>query len=234
MKILCVHVQYPPAAREQRRNHVLEAASAGTQVEFREIQGELFKLAGNTELIRNITAPQVVEAAKEAERLGFDAVLPYGGLDLGVDAARCYVDIPVVGMGRSGLSLAANMTSRIAVMVYGVTSIPAIRKFVRETGLGDFVVVIEPVDVRVPDMLPGNAAFRDALLAAGRRVAREEGAEAIVPLGTSFLPTNAFAAEMSAAAGIPFINCVAAGLKAAETMVAMGLRNSRLAYPRAG
>ena len=64
MKIMVVHVQYPPAALAQRQKHVLECASPGTEIVFSEIQGELFKLTGNTELLRMLTGPQVVEKAK--------------------------------------------------------------------------------------------------------------------------------------------------------------------------
>jgi len=234
MKIMVVHVQYPPQGLEQRHRHVLDAASPGTEIVFSEIKGELFKLAGNTELLRMLAGPQVVEKAKEAQDLGFDAVVPYGGLDLGVDAARCYVDIPVVGMGRSGLAMAANLASRIAVIVYGVTSVPAIRKFIRETGLGDFVVAVEPVDIKLNDMTPDNETFRQSLAEAGRRIVKEHSAEIIVPLGTSFLPACKFATEIGKEVGVPFVNCVAAGLKTAEMLVNLGLQHSRKAYPAAG
>ena len=88
MKIKVVHVEYPPAALKQRQQHVLEGASPGTEISFSEIKGELFKLTGNTELLRMLTGPQVLEKAREAQTEGCDAVVPYGGLDLGVDVAR--------------------------------------------------------------------------------------------------------------------------------------------------
>lgn len=234
MKIMVVHVQYPPAALQQRQQHVLDAALPGTEIEFSEITGELFNLTGNTELLRMLTGPQVVEKAREAERRGFDAVVPYGGLDLGVDAARCYVDIPVVGMGRSGLCMAANLANRIAVIVYGNSSVPAIWKLVREAGFSDFVCAVERVNLHVKDMTPDNIRFRQVLVEESRRIVSDRKAEIIVPLGTSFLPTRAFASGVSTEVGVPFINCVAAGVKTAEMLVSMGLKNSRKAYPSGG
>jgi allantoin racemase len=234
MKIKVVHVEYPPAALKQRQQHVLEGASPGTEISFSEIKGELFKLTGNTELLRMLTGPQVLEKAREAQAEGCDAVLPYGGLDLGVDVARHYVDIPVIGMGRSGLSIAANMATRIGVILYRNSSVPAIRKLVREFGFASQVCAIERFDLHVTEMVPDNAAFKRKVIEEGRRLVREQHVEVIVPLGTSFLPTNAFAAEVSAEVGVPFINCVTAGVKMAEVAVRMGLRVSRVAYPAGG
>lgn len=52
-----------------------------------------------------LAGPRVVEEAIEAEKKGFDAVVPYGNLDLGVDAARSQADNQVVGMDRSGFCM---------------------------------------------------------------------------------------------------------------------------------
>jgi allantoin racemase len=234
MKIMVVHVEYPPQALKQRQAHVLESASPGTEVVFSEIKGELFKLTGNTELLRLLTGPQVVEKAKQAQAQGCDAVLPYGGLDLGVDAARHYVDIPVVGMGRSGLAIASSMATRVGVILYRNSSVPAIRKLVREIGFESAVCTVERLDLHVTEMVPDNAEFKRKVIEEGRRMVRESAVEAIVHLGTSFLPTNAFAAEVSQEVGVPFINCVAAGMKMAEVQVGLRLRNSRVAYPTGG
>lgn len=231
MKIMVVHVQYPPAARDQRRQHVLDCVSPGTQIEFSEITGELFKLTGNTELIRMLTGPQVVEKAKEAERLGLDAVVPYGGLDLGVDVARYYVDIPVVGMGRSGLALAANLANRAAIIVYENSSTPAIWKLVRETGFTGFVCAVERINLHVKEMTPDNPKFKRTLIEESKRIVDAQNAEIIVPFGTSFLTSLAFTSEISREVGVPFVDCVAAGLRTAEMLVGMGMKNSRRAYP---
>jgi len=234
MKLMVVHAQYSAPALQQRQQHVLEVASSRTNIEFSEISGELFKLTGNTELLRMLAGTQVVEKAKEAERRGFDGVVPFGGLDLGVDAARSYVDIPVVGMGRSGLCVATNLATRIAVIVYGNSNVPAIRKLIREMGFADFVCTVTRVNLHIREMTLDNPRFRRVLVEQGRQLVSDHDAEAIVPLGTSFLPTNAFARDLSAEVGVPFVNCVAAGVKTAEMLIEMGLTNSRRAYPLDG
>lgn len=234
MKLMVVHAQYSAPALQQRQQHVLEVASSGTRIEFSEISGELFKLTGNTEVLRMLAGTQVVEKAKEAERRGFDAVVPFGGLDLGVDAARSYVDIPVVGMGRSGLCIAANLATRIAVIVYGNSNVPAVRKLIREVGFADFVCTVTRVNLHIREMTPDNSRFRQVLVDESKRIVSNHNVEVIVPLGTSFLPTNAFAREVSAEVGVPFVNCVAAGVKTAEMLIGMGLKNSRKAYPLDG
>ena len=233
MKLLVVHGQYTPAELELRRKHVLAAASPETVVEFTEVRGDVFQLSHNAdnEILGMLAGPQVVEKAIEAQKLGYDAVIPYGTLDLGVDAARCHVDIPVVGMGRSGFCVAANMATRIAVIIYQSTMIPNTWKFIREINLQNFVTSIRAVDVSLKDLTAEEDLLQKRLVELGRRAVLEEDAEVIVPRGVSMVPNHSSPHELSEQVGIPVISCVAAGIKTAEMLASMRLHNSRKAYP---
>lgn len=233
MKIMVIHGQYPRAEVELRRKHVLAAASQGTEIEFAEIKGDIFGLSHNadTELLSMLAGPQIVEMAKEAQKRGFDAVVPYGGLDIAVDAARYQVDIPVVGMGRSGLCIAANMATRFCAIVYQNHAIPGAWKFIRQIGFKEFVTSVRSVDISLKDMTAQGNLLKERLFELGRRVVLEEGAEALVMKGVSIVPNYCSAEELSKEVNVPVINCVAAGIKMAEMLVNMELRNSRKAYP---
>jgi allantoin racemase len=234
MKIMLVHGQYVQEERDSRRNLVLSAASPETEIEFEEIKGDVFRLSHNAdnELLIMLAGPQVVEKAMEAEKRGFDAVVPYGTLDLGVDAARCLVDIPVVGMGRSGFCLAANMATRIGVLVYQSTMIPNTRKFLREIGMNNFVTSIKAVDIPVGEMRAKDDVLKERIFEAGKQLVSEGDAEVIVPRGVSMIPHHCSVAELTKESGVPVIDCVSAGIKLAEVQAGMRLRNSRKAYPR--
>lgn len=234
MKLMVIHGQYPPEELEPRRRLVLQAASPGTEIEYSEIVGDIFKLSHNAddELLCMLAGPQVVEKAREAQNLGFDAVIFYGTLDIGVDAARSQVDIPVVGMGRSGFCIAANLATRISVIVYQSTMIPNAWKFIREIGLKDFVTSVRAVDIAVKDLAAEEKAFKEALIKLGRIAVKEEDAEIIVPRGISMVPYHFSAEEISSEVGVPVMDCVVAGIKTAEMLVNMGMKNSRKAYPR--
>jgi len=233
MKLLVIHGQYEKAEKELRFKHVVAAASLGTKIEFEEIKGDVFRFTRNAdnEMLIMMAGPQVVEKAKEAQASGYDAVIPYGTLDIGVDAARYQVDIPVVGMGRSGFCLAANIATRIAVFVYQRTMIPNTRKFIREIGMTNFVTSIRAIDIPLGEMTDQREVLKKRLIKLGKQVILDEDAEIILPRGVTMVPNHLSAKELSLKVGVPVIDCVAASIKTAEMLVNMGIRNSRKAYP---
>ena len=234
MKLMVIHGQYPPEEVEVRRKHVLETASSETKIEFFEIGEDIFALSHNAddELISMLAGPRLVEKAQEAEKSGFHAVLAYGTLDFGVDAACSRVEIPVVGMGRSAFCVAANVASRIAVIAYQSTMIPNTWKYIRAIGLQGFVTSVRAVDISLKHMSAQREILKEAFIKLARRAATEEGAEIIVPRGISIVPRYFSAEEISKEAQIPVIDCVAAGVKTVEMMVSMGMKNSRKVYSR--
>ncbi len=233
MKLMVIHGQYKPAELELRRKPVLAAASPGTQIEFTEIKGDIIKLSykGTGELTAMLAGPQIVEKAKEAQEREFDAVLPWGTLDYGVNAARCHVDIPVVPMGRASFCLAAMLATRIAVIVYESQKIPDCRRFIREIGFQDFVTSVRAVEIPTRDMAAQRSLLKERLIRLGRRAVEEEDAEVILPRGVTMMPVYCSPEEISSEVGVPVIDPIAAGVKVAEMLVSMGLRNSRKAYP---
>ena len=229
MRIMVVHGQYPPEELGLRRRQILEAVSPGTEIEFIEIKGDIFNLTHNAdnELLSMLAGPQVVQKACEAEERGFDAVLVYGTLDFGVDAARSRVDIPVVGMGCSSFCAAANLANRIAVIAYQSIMISDTWKFIREIGFKDFVTSVRAVDISIKDMATQREILKETFIKLARRAVVEEGVEMIVPRGISIIPIYFSAEEISQEAQVPVIDCVVAGVKTAEMLVTMGVKNRR-------
>jgi hypothetical protein len=54
-------------------------------------------LYGMTPAEIQLVAPAFIESFKRAEKEGYDAVVPLGTLELGVDGGKSAVDIPVIG-----------------------------------------------------------------------------------------------------------------------------------------
>jgi allantoin racemase len=134
-------------------------------------------------------------------------------------------------MGRSGFCVAANLATRIAVIIYQSTMIPNTRKFIREIGLGEFVTSVRAVDIPLGEMTDKSKVLKERLIELGRMAAAQDDAEIIVPRGVTMVPNHCSAEELSREVGLPVIDCVAASVKTAEMLVSMGLRNSRKAYP---
>jgi allantoin racemase len=64
----------------------------------------------------------------------------------------------------------------------------------------------------------------------GRALVRDHGADVLV-LGCMSMGFHGIADDLQKRLEIPVVNPVVAALKAAETMAALGLTHSRLAYP---
>lgn len=223
------------------RDYFPKVARPDTQVVMRHVS-----VSGNyvrslyTELLNNRA---VVENAVAAEREGFDAVV----LGCWADPlweTREVLDIPVVGIGEAAMLLATTLGSKFAVVTVAPGVIPTIEVDLRLYGLETRAI---PRPVRTLDP-PSDAGLlvesvtdpHRRLIPNLERVARgciEDGAEVIV-IGCGYygpiLSHHGY--NEIPGTGVPVVDCSAAGLKLAETLVdlkkSIGLRKSTSLYFR--
>ncbi len=150
MKIMVVMGQYPPEETERRQKAVLRCASPGTEISFGVVKGTFFRRS-NSEANALAVGPLVAEVAQKAEADGFNAVVPFGTLDVGVEMSRNLVRIPVVGAGQSVLHLGVQLSDRLGVITYEDKSIPFLRKRMRSWGVYDYVISIRGINIPLPD-----------------------------------------------------------------------------------
>jgi allantoin racemase len=232
VKIMALLGQYPPDELERRRQAMRAAASADTQVEFAQIEGSVYRGA-LTELHRTLAAPMVARQALAAEKAGYDAVVPYGTLDLGVEEARHVVRIPVVGPGRAGCHAAATLVERFGVICYDEPHIAMFDKLLRAWRVDRHVTSIRAVGIVITSMAQQRAELRTRFVERGRWLVREEGAQLLLPLGLTMVPVTFSAAELAAEIGVPVLDPLAISMRLAETLAVTGVTNSRVAYPAA-
>jgi len=153
--------------------------------------------------------------------------------DGGLDAARAIARAPVVGIGEAAFHLACLLAGRFSVVTTLSRSIPALEHNLTRYGLAARCARVRAAEVPVLDLeRPGSEAR--ALI--GREIAAaiaEDRAEAIV-LGCAGMAD--LAAELAREHGLPVVDGVAAAVKLAEALAALGLATSRLggyARPRA-
>jgi len=231
MKIMVVMGEYPPEEAERRREAVLQCASPGTEIRFGVIRGTFFA-RHSSEATALAAAPLVGELAKQAEAEGWDAVVPFGTLDVGVQLSRNLVRIPVVGAGQSVLHLGAQLSDRLGVISYEQKSIPFMRKNMRLWGVERFVVAIQSVEIPLAESTNMRTAMRERFLRLARRLIDEAGAEIIVPMGVTMVPVHYSAAEFSAELGVVVLDALATSIQTAEMMARMGVAHSVKSYPR--
>jgi allantoin racemase len=231
MKVLGLLAEYPAPEFERREGAIRAAASPGVEVVVEVVPGNVFR-GGMTDLHRALIAPVMTRAAIDAEARGFDAVVPYGTLDLGVEEARHAVSIPVVGPGRATVHLAETLCDRFAIVCYDVAHVAMFTKLVRMWRVVADVTGIHPVDVEVTAMAGARDHLRSRFIEVARR-AVDEGAQVIAPLGMTMVPVTFPAAELAREVGVPVLDPLATAMRLAETLAATGVTNSRAAYPYA-
>lgn len=231
MKIMVVMGEYPPEEQERRRAAVLHCASQGTDIAFSVIKATFFVRA-NAQINALSAGPLVAEVAQKAEANGFDAVVPFGTLDAGIELARNLVRIPVVGAGQSVLHLAVQLSNRLGVVAYETTSIPFMRKQMHAWRVSDSVVGFRAIEIPLLDSTANRGAMRDRFLQVARELVDKEDAEVIVPMGVTMVPVQYSAAEFSKELGLPVLDALATSIQTAEMMVRTGAIHSTKTYPR--
>jgi allantoin racemase len=231
MKIMVVMGEYPPEERERRRQAVLKCASPGTEIGFGVIGATFFKRS-NSQVNSLSAGPLVAEVALNAEADGYDAVVPFGTLDAGVELARNLVRIPVVGAGQSVLHLGAQLSGRLGVIAYEEKSIPFMRKQMHAWRVVDSVVGIRSVQIPLPESTRNRDAMRVRFIDVARDLIDNHDAEIIVPMGVTMVPVQYPPQEFEIELGVPVMDALKTSIQTAEMMVRMGLTHSTRTYPR--
>jgi allantoin racemase len=231
MKIMVVMGEYPAEEGERRRQAVLRCASPGTDIGFAVIKATFFRRS-NSQVNSLSAGPLVAEVAVKAEATGFDAVVPFGTLDAGVELARNIVKIPVIGAGQSVLHLGAQLSNRMGVVAYEDKSIPFMRKQMHAWRVADSVVGVRGIGIPLPDSTKNRDVMRARFLEVARSLIADYDAELIVPMGVTMVPVQYAPEEMAKELGVPVMDALKTSIQTAEMMVRMGLTHSVRTYPR--
>lgn len=224
--------QYSTAGRAHRESVIRMAASPDIDLGFMEMP-DVPGGSALTDFHRSMAAPHVARSALAAEAAGYEAIVMWGTLDLGVEEARHVVDIPVIGPGRAACMGAATLVERFGVICHGDAQVPMFRKLVRGWRVDDRIVAIRSAGIVAGAITdPDPSSLRSAFIAAGQQLA-DEGAQAVVPLGLSMVPLTFAARDLSPDIGLPVLDPMAIALCVADALAVTGFTNSRCAYPSA-
>ena len=231
MKIMVVMGEYPPEESERRRQAVLKCASPGTEIGFAVIKATFFRRS-NSQVNSLSAGPLVAEVAVNAEADGYDAVVPFGTLDAGVELARNIVTIPIVGAGQSTLHLGAQLSNRMGIVAYEDKSIPFMRKQMHAWRVADSVVGVRGIGIPLPESTKNRDIMRGRFLEVARSLITDCEAELIVPMGVTMVPVQYSPEEMTKELGVPVMDALKTSIQTSEIMVRMGLTHSLRTYPR--
>ncbi|MCI5112447.1 MAG: aspartate/glutamate racemase family protein [Marivita sp.] len=166
--------------------------------------------------------PGLLEEA--ARHKDVDAVIIACFDDTGLDAMRCLVDVPVIGIGEAGYHAAALLAHRFSVVTTLSRSVAGIRDNLTRYGLATKCASVRATDIPVLKLEEGDPACLDQIRDEIRAAISQDNAEAIV-LGCAGMAD--LMQQLSAEFGIPVIDGISCAVGMAEALVAAGLSTSK-------
>jgi allantoin racemase len=232
IRVAFVIGDYPPDQLRLREDVAKSYSSADVEVGIVSVPARPFDGLGPAEI--QGAAPIFHEAFRKAERDGYDAIVPLGMLDLGVDGGRSVVDIPVVAPLQAVLHVAAQVGEHFGVICYHPSAIPRHRAQTRAYGMESFIAGRRASGFYVQHIAANKDKMVESFLAAARALIEEDGADVIIPQGITQCPVQMKPDWLSRELGVPVVEGIGAPIKMAAMLASLGLRQSRVRWQKEG
>jgi allantoin racemase len=170
-----------------------------------------------------LSVPGMLAEIAEAEHAGAQAAIIACFDDTGLDAARCMAAIPVIGICEAAVATAGFLAQRISVVTTLERSRVPIEHLMHRYGMAGRVRV-RAADVPVLALEDPLSGALDKLRRQIEHALEDDFAEAVV-LGCAGMAE--LAATLSRDYGVPVIDGVAAAVRQAEALLALGLTTSK-------
>ena len=223
---------YPPEEFKRRADLALSYANSEIEVGMINVEASPY-FYGITPTEIQLVAPAFIDAYRRAEKEGYDAVVPLGMLDLGVDGGRSAVDIPVIAPMEACLHVASLLGDRFGLIIYHEKLLAFNRAIVRRYGMEERVVGFGVSGFDLPDL----TAHRDEVIANFVNEAKRLiglGAELIIPMGISQCPVHINPKWLQEQLGVPVVEGFGAPIRMAALLAGLGLKQSRIRWPKSG
>lgn len=232
VRVAFVMGEYPGEEGRRRADVARSYGGDGVEVGIVEIPASPYK-ALMTPLDGAMVGPLCIEGFIRAQEQGYDAAVPLGMLDLGVDGGKSAVDIPVVGALQSTLAVASMLGDRFGLITYRPESIPWARARVAGYGMADRIAGFRSSEMSMTAYADDREGLKQNFLAAARSLVEEDGAQVIIPAGVSQCPIHLDPLWVSEQVGVPVVEGIGTPIRVAATLARLGLTSSRIRYPLA-
>lgn len=172
-----------------------------------------------------LAAVNVHKRILEAEKEGYDGVVVASFGDPGVEAAKEVANIPVVGITESSYALARLLCTKFLVVVSAETAVPRQIRYLKTLGFPDHQFAVRSIGLTILDVMSDRMSIPDVLAKSCEPALKETGAELIV-LGCSGF--SGFRKDLEELLHVPVIDPIIAGVHMCETLIKMGLKQSKL------
>ena len=223
---------YPPDQFELRKNAALRYSSADVEVGILRVNARPFDGLTPTEI--QAASGLFHDAFREAERQGYDAVVPLGMLDIGVEGGRSAVDIPVIGPLQATLHVAAQIGEHFGVVCYHPSAIPRHRAQCIALGMEGFIAGRRASGVYLQHIADNKNSMIESFLRAARDLIVRDNADVIIPQGITQCPVQMDPRWLSKELGVPVVEGIGAPIRMAGLLASLGLTQSRVRWQKAG
>jgi allantoin racemase len=221
---------YPPEEYKRRADVARSYSTSEIEVGIIDTKASPY-FYGMTPTEIQLVTPAYIESYKQAEKEGYDAVVPLGMLDLGVDGGKSAVDIPVVGPMESSLHIASLLGERFGLIIYHEKLLAFNRAIVRRYGMEDKIVGFGVSGFDLPDITANREKVVENFLAEGKKLVAQ-GAEVIIPMGITQCPVHIKPDFLQKQLGVPVVEGIGAPIRVAGMLAGLGLTQSRVRWPK--
>ncbi len=221
MRLLLVNPNTTVSMTEKAAVAARAAAASGTEIIAATSRMGPVSIEGHYD--GALAIPGLLAELRERQPARYDAAIIACFDDTGLDAARAFADVPVLGLCESAVATAGFLAQRFTVVTTLERSRVLIDNLVRRYGMGDRARV-RAADIPVLELEDAASGAIGKLRAEIEKALSEDGAEAIV-LGCAGMTD--LAQELQKIYGVPVVDGVAAAVKQAEALVSLGLFTSK-------
>lgn len=223
MNILLINPNTSTGMTEAIAQAARAVASPGTRIQA--TQPSFGPVSIESHFDEAIAAAGVAEQVRQAPGGRPDAVVVACFGDPGLDAARELTDAPVLGIAEAAFHAATLLATGFSVVTTMTRTCIMAERLVQRYGMSHQCRGIHGTDIPVLNLEDGGDAMVQQIEDAARSALARDRSGAIV-LGCAGMAP--LCATLSERLGVPVIDGVAVAVKFAESLVALGLRTSKL------
>jgi allantoin racemase len=232
IRVAFVIGDYPAEQLRLRADVAKSYSSADVEVGILSVPARPFD--GLTPAEIQAAAPLFHEAFRQAERAGYDAVVPLGMLDIGVEGGRSAVDIPVIAPLQAVLHVAAQVGEHFGVVCYHPSAMPRHRAQCIAYGMENFIAGRRASGFYVQHIADNKDKMIESFLLAARALIEQDGADVIIPQGITQCPVQMKPQWLSEQLGVPVVEGIGAPIRLAALLAGLGLKHSRVRWQKQG
>ena len=230
MKLLLVNPNTTASMTEKAASAALSVASLGTEILASNPADGPVSIEGYYDEVFSV--PGLLEEIRKGAAAGCQGTIIACFDDTGLDAARCQVAGPVLGICEAAVHVASMVSNSFSIVTTLNRSVPALEGLVLKYGMERHCQRVRASEVPVLDLEDANSGGRKKIRDEVALALSKDRSEAIV-LGCAGMVD--LARDLSEEFQVPVIDGVTSAVKLVESLVSLGLHTSKrngYAFPR--